>query len=228
MCERYIISGYRVVCDVSSSIFLWIADNIVPPAKHVVCDAAHWRRWRWQAAARNKCGQPPHDTAWRIWYENANDVKSGELENIKKSINGLERDKEVYAVWAKKYNKLATMVRELEGELADFNLTFDKMRSDTSPDYVRHLCRALVEQNKQQRDELDQVFLEKKQEEKKLKAIEWKIEEIRTAASEDLFKHAPDKAEYDRLYRVNQEVYQMNWQRPIYGVERRSCVPLAT
>lgn len=46
-------------------------------------------------------------------------------------MNDLEKEQSNYINLERKYEQVLKTVRNLEGELADYNLTLDKMRTDT-------------------------------------------------------------------------------------------------
>jgi intraflagellar transport protein 74 len=60
-------------------------------------------------------------------------------------------------------------VRNLEGQLADYNLARDKARTSTDPEEVRHAVFAVREKNLVDEQELDRVFLAKQQRERATK-----------------------------------------------------------
>jgi intraflagellar transport protein 74 len=50
----------------------------------------------------------------------------------------------------------------LEGTLADYNLTMDKMRNNARPEDVRKMYEYIKMQNERQKGLLDEIFLERK------------------------------------------------------------------
>lgn len=83
----------------------------------------------------------------RTYYLNRLKQKNLELANeigrFKTDVTKIERDHELYQKLEQKYEDLNKEVRELEGELADYNLTEDKVRTGTKPqdisDIIMHL-----------------------------------------------------------------------------------------
>lgn len=65
----------------------------------------------------------------------------------------------------KRYDELTKEVRNLEGQLADYNLALDKQRANTRPEDIRNIFEHIKIQNERQRNQLDEIFIERKQQE---------------------------------------------------------------
>jgi intraflagellar transport protein 74 len=72
-----------------------------------------------------------------------------ELATLKSKIEDSEKDTSTYALLERKYEKLIKEVRGLEGQLADYNLAMDKLRSSQDPVEVQSYCTQLKEKNQQ-------------------------------------------------------------------------------
>merc|ERR1719191_2149930 len=95
-------------------------------------------------------------------------------------------------------------VRNLEGDLADYNLALDKHRTDAHPEEVNHMYMFLKSQNDQHRSELDQCFLEKKSHEEEVKKMDEELDQIKKAAEDRLNELHPDqRQEYEQLQEEN-------------------------
>merc|ERR1719387_1277236 len=97
---------------------------------------------------------------------------SGELQKFNKEIDDISKDHQNYQAYEKRYDMLIRNVRNLEGDLADYNLALDKHRTDAHPEEVNHMYMYLKSQNDQHRSELDQCFLEKKSHEEEVKKMD--------------------------------------------------------
>merc|ERR1719399_2063877 len=89
-----------------------------------------------------------------------------EITKFRAEIDQIQNDNNQYSRYEKRYDELIKSVRNLEGDLADYNLALDKNRTDTRPEEVQHMYFLLKQQNDQQRQDLDSIFLEKKHHEK--------------------------------------------------------------
>jgi len=127
-----------------------------------------------------------------------------EITKMNKEINDVQQDTETYQTLEKRYEILVKTVRSLEGDLADHNLTADKLRTDTQPEEVHHMYLIMKQQNEQQRNDVDQIFLEKKSHEEEIQRMHSEGQAITRAAEERLNELHPDqRREYEDLREEN-------------------------
>jgi len=123
-----------------------------------------------------------------------------ELTNMNNEINQAGTDNQTYANLDKRYESLVKTVRSLEGDLADHNLATDKLRTDTAPEEVHHMYNVMKAQNEQQRQDVDQIFLEKRSHEEEIGKMQSECMVIVRAAEERLNELHPDqRLEYENL-----------------------------
>merc|ERR1719321_1031454 len=131
-------------------------------------------------------------------------VLQEEVTKINKEINEVQQDSELYQSLEKRYEILVKSVRSLEGDLADHNLATDKLRTDTQPEEVHHMYLIMKQQNEQQRNDVDQIFLEKKSHEEEIQRMYTETMQITRAAEERLNELHPDQRhEYEDLREEN-------------------------
>jgi intraflagellar transport protein 74 len=70
---------------------------------------------------------------------------------------------------------LAEELRELQGQLGDYNTLVDKLHTDTDLEQVEKEYKALQAKNLKNSKLVDEIFLEKKQKEATLKELEKQI-----------------------------------------------------
>merc|ERR1719321_2373932 len=116
-----------------------------------------------------------------------------ELTKINNDINQVQQDNQLYANLDKRYETLVKTVRTLEGDLADHNLATDKMRTDTQPEEVHHMYLIMKQQNEQQRNDVDQIYLEKRSHEEEIQGMISESMAITRAAEERLNELHPDQ-----------------------------------
>jgi len=127
-----------------------------------------------------------------------------EVTKINKEINDVAQDGELYQSLEKRYESLVKTVRALEGDLADHNLATDKLRTDTQPEEVHHMYLIMKQQNEQQRNDVDQIFLEKRSHEEEIQRMQTESTAITRAAEERLNELHPDhRHEYEDLREEN-------------------------
>merc|ERR1719263_1230628 len=80
----------------------------------------------------------------------------------------------------------------------------DKLRTDTQPEEVHHMYLIMKQQNEQQRNDVDQIFLEKKSHEEEIQRMNSESMAITRAAEERLNELHPDQRhEYEDLREEN-------------------------
>ncbi len=53
-------------------------------------------------------------------------------------------------------------MRQLEGQLADYNLALDKLRTNTRPEDVSNTYHHVKNNNEKLKNELDEIFMQRK------------------------------------------------------------------
>ena len=125
---------------------------------------------------------------------------STEVSKFKKEIDVINKDNSTYLTLERKYDLLINDVRQLEGELADYNLAQDKFRAGTKTDDILALYHHIRLQNEKRKNQLDELFLERKEMENDISEIERQINEINQANEEKLKELDPEqKMNYDKL-----------------------------
>eukprot|EP00403_Amphidinium_massartii_P023609 CAMPEP_0178390208 /NCGR_PEP_ID=MMETSP0689_2-20121128/10525_1 /TAXON_ID=160604 /ORGANISM="Amphidinium massartii, Strain CS-259" /LENGTH=616 /DNA_ID=CAMNT_0020010705 /DNA_START=1 /DNA_END=1851 /DNA_ORIENTATION=+ len=127
-----------------------------------------------------------------------------ELIKLNTEVGDIQQDNKTYATLEKRYDSLVKTVRSLEGDLADHNLATDKQRTDTHPEEVQHLYMIMRTQNEQQRNDIDQIFLEKRSHEEEIQRMNEEIASIARSAEDRLNELHPDqRQEYEDLREEN-------------------------
>lgn len=62
-----------------------------------------------------------------------------EIQKFKKQVEDITKDNGLFVTLEKRYDELTKEVRNLEGQLADYNLAFDKQRANTRPEDIRNI-----------------------------------------------------------------------------------------
>jgi len=97
-------------------------------------------------------------------------------------------------------------VQNLEGELADYNLASDKLRSNMRPEDIEAIYNHIKLNNKKKRDESDILFLQKQKKEQELQELEFEINKIFQSMEQKLNELEPEqKQEYEQLREDNQK-----------------------
>lgn len=116
-----------------------------------------------------------------------------EVEKLHKEIEQDAKDKTQYAQLERKYETLAYEVRDLEGQLADYNLAMDKLRSATDPLEIRQVQEQLHHRNGKEAEEVDRIFILRQEQEKAVRRMEDEMNEIHMKHQDKINQLAPQK-----------------------------------
>jgi intraflagellar transport protein 74 len=95
-----------------------------------------------------------------------------------KEIDQIDEDNNLQVQLTRKYENLLKEVREREGELADFNLALDKVRTHTESTELRDMFSRLQERNEHERNNVDEAFLRAATMERAIEDMEAQAEQI--------------------------------------------------
>eukprot|EP00801_Mesodinium_rubrum_P001856 Mrub_01856.p1 GENE.Mrub_01856~~Mrub_01856.p1 ORF type:complete len:612 (+),score=204.57 Mrub_01856:2-1837(+) len=127
-----------------------------------------------------------------------------EINKFKIEMNDLEKEQSNYINLERKYEQVLKTVRNLEGELADYNLTLDKMRTDTRVEDVNMMLDHIKYQNNKQKSVLDNLFIERKNNEEKVVELERQLQEFQLETEKLLNDLDPmQRTEYENLSNEN-------------------------
>ena len=127
-----------------------------------------------------------------------------ESTKLKEEVEVIKKDNQLYVSLERQFDDLIKEVRQLEGELADYNLALDKQRSDTKPEDIMAILYHIQAQNDKQRHQLDEIFIQRKNKETEIGGIEEQIHNINLAFEERLNELDPDqRSQYEKLREEN-------------------------
>jgi intraflagellar transport protein 74 len=127
-----------------------------------------------------------------------------EIDRFDTEMEDITRDSALFKTLEKKRENLIKEVRNLEGELADYNLSLDKKRSEAQADEVLANFEYMKAQNQRHREFLDSLFLERKGMEEEISKIEYEIASINAFAEEKLTElDLEDRQSYSQLKMEN-------------------------
>ena len=128
-----------------------------------------------------------------------------EINKFKREISQFHADNSQYAQLERKYEAYIKEVRQLEGQLADYNLAMDKTRTGSDPADLAQYQARLKEKNEYKKREVDNIFMHRKQKDELIQKCESEIISLQQQAEEKINQLAPDKVqEYRQLVQQNQ------------------------
>ena len=149
----------------------------------------------------------------QTYYLNILKQKNVDLQNeitkLNEEVETIKKDNQLYVSLERQFDDLIKEVRQLEGELADYNLALDKQRSDTKPEDIMAILYHIQAQNEKQRHNLDEIFIQRKNKETEIAGIEEQVHNINLAFEERLNELDPDqRGQYERLREENVQLEQ--------------------
>ena len=149
----------------------------------------------------------------RTYYLNILKQKNVDLQNeinkLNEEVETIKKDNQLYVSLERQFDDLIKEVRQLEGELADYNLALDKQRSDTKPEDIMAILYHIQAQNERQKHQLDDIFIQRKNKETEIAGIEEQVHNINLAFEERLNELDPDqRAQYEKLREENGQLEQ--------------------
>eukprot|EP01038_Epipyxis_sp_PR26KG_P011164 gene11164-14981_t len=124
-------------------------------------------------------GRLVYDAAYYIGLlrKKISDINT-ESNKLRTEIEQQSKDNSQYTNLERRYETLVKNKENLEGQLADYNLALDKTRTSTDPEDVQHMAMTMAEKNRQTGQELDRIFMQRKQRESETVQVEEQIEGV--------------------------------------------------
>lgn len=94
-----------------------------------------------------------------------------ELDAMRHEIDQTGQDNNLYLQLERRYESHMKEVRQLEGQLADFNLAFDKLRTNTNVEEIRDMYEHLKQRNEHEKNIVDSIFLKCQQQETQTREV---------------------------------------------------------
>jgi intraflagellar transport protein 74 len=101
-----------------------------------------------------------------------------EMQNMRDEITKIETDNTLQAQLARKYDNMLKDIRNKEGDLADFNLALDKVRTNIDAAELRDMFDRLRQRNEHERSAVDEVFMRAATAEKAVRETENRVSEF--------------------------------------------------
>lgn len=134
---------------------------------------------------------------------------TGESKRLNAEMDQYERDQSQMIQLEKRYDTLIKNKEQLEGQLADYNLAMDKTRTSTDPDDVQQMAVQLAARNRQTGQELDRIFILRKQRETETNQINDQIQAYYQSIQSRINELEPGKLRsYNELMEKQKELQQ--------------------
>ncbi|KAA0717488.1 Intraflagellar transport protein 74 -like protein [Triplophysa tibetana] len=134
---------------------------------------------------------------------------STESSKLQKDIDTFNQENSVYLSYEKRAEGLAGEIKDLQGQLADYNMLVDKLNTNTEMEEVHNDIIVLKAQNDREAEGMDVIFTERRQKEDLIGAVEEHIVQEKQAAEDIIQKMSADKqAKYSEMKGTNEELMQ--------------------
>ncbi|KAM4807546.1 intraflagellar transport protein 74 homolog isoform 2-T2 [Rhinophrynus dorsalis] len=105
-----------------------------------------------------------------------------EMAKLKKEIDTHNQENSVYLSYEKRAEGLALEIKEMQGQLADYNMLVDKLNTNTDMEEVLNDFNMLKSQNDREAQSIDVIFTERQAKEDLIRGVEKDIEREKQAA----------------------------------------------
>ncbi|KAM9839877.1 intraflagellar transport protein 74 homolog [Aulostomus maculatus] len=132
-----------------------------------------------------------------------------ETSKLHKEIDNYNQENSVYLSYEKRAEGLAAEIRDLQGQLADYNMLVDKLNTNTDMEEMINDYNSLKAQNDSEAESIDSIFTERREREEAIRASEDEIKRERRVADEVVQAMPAAKQEkYFTMTTTNEELLQ--------------------
>uniref|UniRef100_A0A3Q2DE86 Intraflagellar transport 74 n=2 Tax=Cyprinodon variegatus TaxID=28743 RepID=A0A3Q2DE86_CYPVA len=132
-----------------------------------------------------------------------------ETSRLHKEIEHYNQENSVYLSYEKRAEALAAEIKDLQGQLADYNMLVDKLNTNTEVEEMIKDYNTLKAQNDAEARRIDSIFTERRAREEVIEAIEEEIRRERQVADEVIQAMPSAKREkYFSMTTANEELLQ--------------------
>lgn len=129
---------------------------------------------------------------------------AAEIAKMQREVDQFNQENATFLTYEKRAEGLATEIKELQGQLADYNTLLDKINTDTEMDDIVQDFNALKIQNEREQKSIDELFTQRRDKEQQIKQLEIELDQERRMAESLVEDMPPDqRAKYAQLKNVN-------------------------
>nr|XP_004568979.2 intraflagellar transport protein 74 homolog [Maylandia zebra]XP_004568980.2 intraflagellar transport protein 74 homolog [Maylandia zebra] len=132
-----------------------------------------------------------------------------ETSRLHKEIESYNQENSVYLSYEKRAEGLAAEIKDMQGQLADYNMLVDKLNTNTEMEEMINDYNILKAENDSEAESIDNIFTERREREEAIRAIEEEIRRERRVADEVVQAMPAAKQEkYFTMTTTNEELLQ--------------------
>ncbi|KAI8618335.1 hypothetical protein BC830DRAFT_1061535 [Chytriomyces sp. MP71] len=118
---------------------------------------------------------------------------SAELNKLNSEAETMNKENSNYATFEKRADILASELRELQGQLGDFNTLIDKLHTDSDLADIEKHCAQLKAKNQRESQILDEVFMQRQQKDLLVREVEKNIDDERQKSEAQINELEPER-----------------------------------
>lgn len=132
-----------------------------------------------------------------------------ETSKLHKEVENYNQENSVYLSYEKRAEGLAVEIKDLQGQLADYNMLVDKLNTNTEMQEMIDDYNMVKAQNESEAESIDRIFTDRREREETIRAIDEDIRRERQAADEVVQAMPAAKQEkYFTTMAANEELLQ--------------------
>ncbi|KAM8822358.1 intraflagellar transport protein 74 homolog [Spinachia spinachia] len=132
-----------------------------------------------------------------------------ETSKLHKEIDNFNQENSVYLSYEKRAEGLALEIKDLQGQLADYNMLVDKLNTNTEMEEMINDYNTLKAHNDSEAKSIDSIFTERREREEAIRAMEEEIRRERRVADEVIqAMPATEQEKYFTMKTANEELLQ--------------------
>ncbi|EDO33596.1 predicted protein, partial [Nematostella vectensis] len=129
---------------------------------------------------------------------------NAEVGKLQKEMDQFNQENSTYLTYEKKAESLASEIKDLQGQLADYNTLVDKLNTDTEMDDIVQDFNALKIQNEREQKSIDEIFMRKQEKERQIQQLDVELDQEHRMAESLVEDMPPDqKSKYAKLKNVS-------------------------
>lgn len=130
-----------------------------------------------------------------------------EITKLTKEIDLLSKEQSTYLTYEKRAETQALELKDLQGQLADYNLLVDKLNTDVEMSDVQQEYRDLKVQNESETESIDRLFEQRQEREAQLSQLETEITQERYVAENLTATMSPElRNQYNEFKKVDNDL----------------------
>ncbi|KAJ3299109.1 Intraflagellar transport protein 74 [Rhizoclosmatium sp. JEL0117] len=132
-------------------------------------------------------------TFWQSELRQKIGLLTNEINKLSTEAETMNKENSNYSAFEKRADILANDLRELQGQLGDFNTLIDKLHTDSDLTDIEKQCAQMKSKNQRESQILDEIFMQRQQKDLLVREVEKNIEEERQRSEAQINELDPER-----------------------------------